>query len=168
MTDINKIFKDFKFNNSSLYGQFGRLYAGCFAGENEEMEYLDRIAEKYILGQSIVDIADNSENVIFTLSNGLELHFNSNEGCGGCGNGWYTSNGIIDTRENGNIITRVEVKDPKYAECGTYSVFIYSNDKRIIQADFSGSDNGYYGVGIWAELVMPEDVLIKLSNGGEI
>ena len=168
MTDINKIFKDFKFSNSSLYGQFGRLYAGCFAGENEEMECLNRIAEKYILGQSIVDIADNSENVIFTLSNGLELHFNSNEGCGGCGNGWYTSDGIIDTRENGNIITRVEVKDPKYAECGTYSVFIYSNDKRIIQADFSGSDNGYYGVGIWAELVMPEDVLIKLSNGGEI
>jgi len=165
MADINEIFKDFYFGNPSSTGY---LYAGCFEGENEETEYLDKIAEKYILGQSIVDIKDNSDNIIFVLSNGLELHFISNVGCGGCENGWYTSDGIIDTRENGNIITKVEVKDPKYAACGTYSVFIYSNDKRIIQADFSGEDNGYYGVGIWARLVIPEDILIKLSNGGKI
>lgn len=168
MTNINEIFKDFKFNNSRNRGSFGLLYAGCFVGDNEKTEYLDEIAEKYILGQSIVNIKDDNEQVTFTLSNGLELQFVSNDGCGGCENGWYTSDGVIDTRENGNIITKVEVKDPKHADCGTYSVFIYSNDKRIIQADFTGSDNGYYGVGIWARLILPEDVLIKLSNGGEI
>lgn len=167
MTDINEIFKDFKFHDSTHFlqnGQTGHLCAGIFNGENGETEYLDRVAEKYVLGQSIVDIQDSGENVIFTLSNGLELHFNSNEGCGGCGNGWFFSNGVIDTRENGNIITRVEVKDTDNAEWGTFSVFIYSNDKRIIQADFSGGDNGYYGIGIWAELVIPEDVLIKLAK----
>ena len=45
MTDINEIFKDFKFSGSAIYGQSGRLYACRFAGENEETEYLDRIAE---------------------------------------------------------------------------------------------------------------------------
>jgi hypothetical protein len=145
-----------------------RLSAGVFTGENEAVEYLDDIAEKYIIGQSIVDIKNESygELVTFVLSNGFELRFHSNEGCGGCGNGWYTCppSDLIDTRENGNVITRVAVQDPENAEYGTYSVFIYSLDKRIIQADFSGEDNGYYGVGIWAEVVIPEDVMAKLCS----
>ena len=109
------------------------------------------------------------EMVTFVLSNGLHLEFHSNEGCGGCGNGWYYCDEIIiDTSPNGNIITNVQIEEPEDSCCGTYSVFIYSNDKRIVQADFSGTDNGYYGTGIWAQVVIPEEKLIALCNGEEI
>lgn len=165
--NIKKIFEDFKCFQHNKVTEW-RLHAGCFGGENEETEYLDKIAEKYIVGQSIVDIKNecDGELVIFVLSNGFELRFHSNEGCGGCCNGWYTCSpsDLIDTRENGNVITKVVIQDPKRADWGTYSVFIYSLDKRMIQADFSGEDNGYYGVGIWAEVVIPEDVMAKLCS----
>lgn len=165
--NIKKILKDFRCFQHNRKTEW-TLGAGRFSGENEEVEYLDKIAEKYIIGQSIVDIINqyDGEIVTFVLSNGFELRFHSNEGCGGCGNGWYTCSpsDIIDTRENGNVITKVVVQDPKNAESGTYSVFIYSLDKRMIQADFSGSDNGYYGVGIWAEVVIPENIMAILCS----
>lgn len=165
--DIKKILKDFKCFQHNRVTEW-RLNAGIFSGENEDVEYLDEIAEKYIIGQSIVDIRNESDGelVTFVLSNGFELRFHSNEGCGGCGNGWYTCSpsDLIDTRENGNIITRVAIQNPECADWGTYSVFIYSLDKRMIQADFSGSDNGYYGVGIWAEVVIPESVMANLCS----
>jgi hypothetical protein len=44
-------------------------------------------------------------------------------------------------------------------------MFIYSNDKRIVTADFSGCDNGYYGTGIWVEIVIPEEMITKICNG---
>ena len=150
--------------------QTATIHAGIFDGENK-VETLDKIAEKFILGQSIIDIIKDKygETVTFVLSNGLHLEFHSNEGCGGCNNGWYYCDEIIiDTSPNGNIITNVQIEEPEDSCCGTYSVFIYSNDKRIVQADFSGSDNGYYGAGIWAQVVIPEEKLIALCSGEEI
>lgn len=163
---IIDIFKHFIYSGEK---QMGFLNAGIFDGENK-IETLEKTAEKFVLGQSIVDIIENvnGDKVTFILSNGLYLEFHSNEGCGGCSNGWYCCDGvIINTELNGNIITNVKIEEPEDSSFGTYSVFIYSNDKRIIQADFSGADNGYYGVGIWAQVVIPEKKLMELSNNIE-
>jgi hypothetical protein len=161
---LDTIFKDFRFYRDST----ANCYVGAFDGENNEVKELDKeLMNRYIKGQSIVDIIkdDFGEWVSFVLSNGLILRAHSNEGCGGCSNGWYCLDTLIDTRENGNIITKIEVKNPEYAENGTYSMFIYSNDKRIVTADFSGCDNGYYGTGIWVEIVIPEEMITKICNG---
>ena len=161
---LDTIFKDFRFYRDST----ANCYVGAFNGEDNKVEELDReLMDRYIKGQSIVDIikSEYGERVDFVLSNGLVLRVNSNEGCGGCSNGWYCLDTLIDTRENGNIITKIEVKNPEYAEDGTYSMFIYSNDKRIVTADFSGCDNGYYGTGIWVEVVIPEEMITKICNG---
>ncbi len=166
--NINDFWKYLIFKGKKA--QTATIHAGIFDGENK-VETLDKIAEKFILGQSIIDIIEDKckEMVTFVLSNGLHLEFHSNEGCGGCSNGWYYCDEIIiDTSPNGNIITNVQIEEPEDSCCGTYSVFIYSNDKRIVQADFSGSDNGYYGTGIWAQVVIPEEKLIALCSGEEI
>lgn len=165
---LNDIWKYLIFRGKKT--QTATIDAGIFNGENK-IEALDKIAEKFILGQSIIDIIEDKykEMITFVLSNGLHLEFHSNEGCGGCSNGWYYCNEvIIDISPNGNIITNVQIEEPEDSCCGTYSVFIYSNDKRIVQADFSGVDNGYYGTGIWAQVVIPEKKLIALCNGEEI
>lgn len=164
--NINEIYKDFKFP----YDNTGYLKDTlCFDGENETIE-IDTNFSKYIYGQSITDIIEDKhgETLTLVLSNGLRLEVLSNEGCGGCSNGWYRYSEIIDTGAKGNIITKVEVEQPENSEWGTYSLFIYSNDKRILQTDFDGCDNGYYGVGIYMRVVIPEKILIKLSNGEEI
>lgn len=107
-----------------------------------------------IYGQSIVKI-DTSEcdNLVLHLSNGTRLRVKSNEGCGGCANGWFLFDKVITCGTEGNVITRVEVnttvKENSWGDYeGAYTIYIYSQDKRILETTFSGEDNGYYGVGI--------------------
>ena len=102
-----------------------------------------------IYGQSVVEVRHiDCYNIVLILSNGLVLHAMSNEGCGGCSNGWYDIDNILDLGITGSVITKVEVESPKFAEDGTYKLFIYSLDKRMLEVDFTGCDNGYYGTGI--------------------
>lgn len=168
--NINEIFSDFGFQKNWNGEDVGYLKeTEVFNSENETTEISYSFA-KYIYGQSIVNIIEDGtgEQLSLVLSNGLVLEVCSNEGCGGCGNGWYTYSEVIDTGAKGNIITKVEVEQPEYSDWGTYRLFIYSNDKRILQTDFSGCDNGYYGVGIYMNVKISNETLVKLSNGEEI
>jgi len=109
--------------------------------------------KKLIVGQSITEIIKDEkygEFLTLVLSNGVEINVISNEGCGGCGNGWFRYSDIITTGVKGNVITNVNV-DCNYdneEEYGTFTLNVYSLDKRILSADFTGGDNGYYGIGI--------------------
>lgn len=109
--------------------------------------------KKLIVGQSITEIIKDEKHGEFltlVLSNGVEINVLSNEGCGGCGNGWFAYNDVITTGVKGNVITNVNV-DCNYdnvEEYGTFTLNVYSLDKRILSADFAGGDNGYYGIGI--------------------
>ena len=107
-----------------------------------------------IYGQSIVKI-DSSEcdNLVLHLSNGTKLRVKSNEGCGGCANGWFLFDKVITCGTEGNVITRVEVNttvnENSWSDYeGSYTIYIYSQYRRILETTFSGEDNGYYGVGI--------------------
>jgi hypothetical protein len=104
-----------------------------------------------VYGQSIEKINDGPDKTEFeiTLSNGVVLTVKSNEGCGGCSNGWFSYNKIITCGTDGNVITNVSVDCDATYEGGSFNLHIYSLDKRIVEANFTGSDNGYYGVGIW-------------------
>lgn len=84
---------------------------------------------------------------ILTLDNGTQLVVEGNEGCGGCGNGWF----YLETlNECDNAITNVECetgKDDDYND--VYRIFVYAEDKRIKCVEYSGYDNGWYGTGYW-------------------
>lgn len=149
-----------------------RFY-GMVESEDDVYDYEKEVTEisselsKYIYGQSIVDIKNEYETELtLVLSNGVELEVLSNEGCGGCGNGWYYCGEVIDTGTKGNVITKVEVEPPEDSpeDHGTYSLYIYSNDKRILETSFTGSDNGYYGVGIRMRVRMTEEIFKKLVD----
>lgn len=118
-----------------------------------------------IYGQSIVKI-DSSEcyNLVLHLSNGTKLRVKSNEGCGGCANGWFLFDKVITCGTEGNVITRVEVNttvnENSWSEYeGSYTIYIYSQDKRILETTFSGEDNGYYGVGI--------ELIVEMENNND-
>lgn len=118
-----------------------------------------------IYGQSIVKI-DSSEcdNLVLHLSNGTRLRVKSNEGCGGCANGWFLFDKVITCGTEGNVITRVEVnttvKENSWSDYeGSYTIYIYSQDKRILETTFSGEDNGYYGVGI--------ELIVEMENNSD-
>ena len=162
--DVKEIFKDLFFHcrGKDRYVQSGWE---SFCGEQSTDEISSDLS-KYIYGQSIVNIIEDEDGEVLrlVLSNGVELEVQSNEGCGGCGNGWYLYSEVIDTGTKGNVITKVEVEQPEDCEDGTYSLYIYSNDKRILQTDFTGGDNGYYGVGINMRVRMTEETLMKLID----
>lgn len=164
--DINKLYKDFTFKKTwdgkTVGYMNGREY---FADENDTVEIPEDFSE-YIYGQSIVDIITEPDGALLqlVLSNGLILEVASNEGCGGCGNGWYCYDEVIDLGTEGNIITKVEVEQPEDSSWGTYTLFIYSNDKRIMETGFTGGDNGYYGVGISMGVKIPPETIAKILN----
>ena len=126
-----------------------------FDGERR-VDEVDKDIKDLIYGQSVVEVKHMDDyNIKLILSNGLVLHAMSNEG--GCSNGWYDIDNILDLGITGNVITKVEVESPEYAFAGTYKLFIYSRDKRMLEVDFTGCDNGYYGTGIIIHVKSPDE-----------
>lgn len=85
------------------------------------------------------EIGDQTAELV--LDNGVVLVAEGNEGCGGCGNGWFYLT-ALNTCDN--AITNVELVE----RCEElYSIYVYSSDNRINLLTYEGGDNGYYGVG---------------------
>ena len=85
------------------------------------------------------------QTAILVLDNGTALEVKGNEGCGGCGNGWY----YIDELNNcDNAITNVEcVCDSGDWGDGVYHIYVFADNQKINCLQVSGYDNGYYGTG---------------------
>ena len=86
------------------------------------------------------------------LDNGIILEVITNEGCGGCSNGWYS---ITKLNEVDNAITDVQFicddiepnEKNDYSDT-SYKIFVFCEDTRINLLQVDGSDgNGYYGTG---------------------
>lgn len=120
----------------------------------------EQIIKDVVCRQSIVEIQENSDTQLtLILSNGVKLIAESNEGCGGCANGWFFYDDVLTLGTDGNVITNVSV-DCNYdedSESGNFTLNIFSMDKRILSTRFSGVDNGYYGVGISLTVKYLED-----------
>ena len=81
------------------------------------------------------------------MDNGVKLIVHGNEGCGGCGNGWYY---LKKLQGCDNAITDVKcVINGEFGEYGddVYQIFIFAENKEIECVRYEGSDNGYYGTG---------------------
>ena len=94
------------------------------------------------------------------LDNGVELKVLPNEGCGGCGNGWY---GIEEINGCDNVITNVEFEcdrinpDDRWSKEYSYKIFVYAEDTKIKIVQVDGDDgNGYYGTGYSIRVKMPD------------
>lgn len=139
-----------------------------FSKENG-VEYAD-IFSVIMIGQSIEKIEEGDDKSYFSLilSNGLKITVESNEGCGGCENGWFYYDKILTYGDKGNVITNVKVTSAttptEYDDFYEFQLEIFSLDKRILSTTFSGTDNGYYGIGIKLKCYIEMDTLMDLME----
>lgn len=124
-------------------------------------------AEGLLVGRKIVDVRKATVNryswlsqkgVVVLLDDGSELELIPNNGCGGCGSGWYALEKLAKSGElPDNIITKVTIVDKDY-EKGyerrtRYKLFVFADNQKVNLATFDGSDgNGYYGTGFDIEV----------------
>ena len=115
--------------------------------DKDSIEHGDQAKlETLFVGRAITEV-DAEENTL-KLDDGRVLTIHGNEGCGGCGEGWY---GISHLEKFPNIITAVDVttEDDGY---GNVRLFVYSEGIKAEVVTAEGSDNGYYGTGFWIEI----------------
>lgn len=98
-----------------------------------------------LMFRKVVEVKDDT----LILDNGTELQILPNEGCGGCGAGWYS---LIELNECDNVITNVEFEcddDTVDKYDGTsYKIFVYAENQKLKLLQVDGDDgNGYYGTG---------------------
>ena len=114
----------------------------------------------FLIGKSIIKVEEKQvkdehdyivDGFILTCKDGTIIEIATNEGCGGCSNGWSSFKDLKKLEENNNIITNIEVK---YTEDGWYddefTMFVYYEDNTINQLKGDdGYGNGYYGGGFY-------------------
>lgn len=101
-----------------------------------------------LIGRTVTKVNDETLH----LDNGTVLTIGGNEGCGGCGNGWYEIKELNDSPVNAIMSVEFEVGDGADAYSDTYRLFVLAADERIKMLEAEGYDNGYYGVGYWIEV----------------
>ena len=90
------------------------------------------------VGRKVIEVTDDT----FILDDGSRLTVIPNEGCGGCGNGWYDIESIASFD---HVITGVQVNvDPREEH---FSLIFYSVGIEGKGLEVTGGDNGYYGTG---------------------
>lgn len=108
-------------------------------------KHFESDVKKLLLFRKIVkaEVVDDQTGIL-TLDDGTKLIVEGNEGCGGCGNGWFY---LDELNGCDNAITNVEcVCDGDYDD-RVYHIFVFAEGKKIHCLQYSGYDNGYYGVG---------------------
>jgi len=113
----------------------------------------------FLIGKSIIKVEEKQvedgysevDEYVLTCKDGTIIEVATNEGCGGCSNGWSSFENLKKLEENNNVITNIEVK---YTEDGweddEFTMFVYYEDNTInqIKGD-DGYGNGYYGGGFY-------------------
>ena len=103
----------------------------------------DQFVRDQLMFRKVVAVREvNDQTAELTLDNGVVLVAEGNEGCGGCGNGWFY---LTTLNTCDNAITNVEIAEEVCKE--VYSIYVYAADNRINLLTYEGYDNGFYGVG---------------------
>lgn len=107
---------------------------------------LEKDMKQALLYHSIVKVEEvDGQTGRLILDDGTRLIVIGNEGCGGCGNGWFYLT-KLNTCEN--MITDVKCSDDFDDEDGVFSLFVYAVNQPATEVlRYEGYDNGYYGTG---------------------
>lgn len=116
----------------------------------------------FLIGKSISKVETNESiwsldeysDYILTCTDGTIIKIVTNEGCGGCSNGWSSFNDLKKLEENHNVITNIEVKysDDCWSE-DEFEMFVYYADGTINKLNGDdGYGNGYYGGGFYVTI----------------
>lgn len=133
-------------------------------------EHKDGKEFDFLIGKSITNVESAKmsdgyvmvDGFILTCDDGTIIEIATNEGCGGCGNGWSSFDDLIRLQENHNVITNVvyePIKDESSWYDDKFKLFIYYQDDTLMLEGDDGYGNGYYGGGFY--------VTIKSAKQGE-
>ena len=117
--------------------------------KNSHSDYIDfelTIAGTLIGRRIVRTIQWDEQHGELHLDDGTVLEVRGNQGCGGCGNGWYD---LKKLEECDNVITNVKCQN---INDEIYSIFVFTQDEQIEVVQYEGYDNGYYGTGYWVSI----------------
>lgn len=110
----------------------------------------------FLIGKSIIKVEQEKGNYdrdIFKLicDDDTIIEIETNDGCGGCGNGWSSFDDLKKLEQNHNAITNVVCKysENSYMENDEFKLFIYYKDDVLTLNGNDGYGNGYYGGGFY-------------------
>lgn len=117
----------------------------------------------FLIGKSIIKVETAKvsdgygmvDGFVLTCEDGTIIEIATNEGCGGCGNGWSSFDDLIKLQENHNVITNViceHIKDEGDWYDDKFKLFIYYQDNTLILEGDDGYGNGYYGGGFYVTI----------------
>lgn len=99
------------------------------------------------VGRKVIEVTGDT----FILDDGSKLTVEPNEGCGGCGEGWYEISSIASFD---HVITGVKVEVEGNEE--VISLIFYSVGIQGKGLEVTGHDNGYYGTGFSVRVSLGE------------
>lgn len=114
----------------------------------------------FLIGKSIKKVEYKEGGIleasgyILTCNDGTIIEIETNEGCGGCENGWSSFEDLKKLEENNNIITNIKVEYSKDGwEDDEFKMFVYYEDGQINELNGDdGYGNGYYGGGFYVTI----------------
>ena len=115
-----------------------------YIAHSDDLDFEEKVEDLLLYRRIIYITKVDEQTAILTLDNGVELITIGNEGCGGCGNGWYDLN---DLNTCHNAITDVQCLTEDEPSDGSYHIFVFAEDRIIDCVSYNGYDNGYYGTG---------------------
>ena len=117
----------------------------------------------FLIGKSIIKVenkkvedeyGDLVDGYVLTCNDRTIIEVVTNEGCGGCENGWSSFEDLKKLEENNNIITNIKVEYSKDGwEDDEFKMFVYYEDGQINELNGDdGYGNGYYGGGFYVTI----------------
>ncbi|TCX53813.1 hypothetical protein [Dehalobacter sp. 14DCB1] len=115
--------------------------------------------KKQVLYKKIVEIKEYGDRyddeVILKLNDGTVLKCKTNQGCGGCSNGWSSFQNLFNGKIKDNVITNITTSSSgqNYDDIVTVHVFFEEPQFNFSEDVDEGWGNGYYGGGFELEVI---------------
>ena len=119
-------------------------YTDKYLAHSDDFNFESTIKNLLLFRKIIKAERIDDQTAKLTLDNGIQLLARGNEGCGGCGNGWYY---LDELNGCDNAITDVQCVLDGDDSDGIYHLYVFADNKKINCLQYSGGDNGYYGTG---------------------
>ena len=124
-------------------------------------EHCDGRDFEFLIGKSIVKVEEKKvkgewdwlvDGYVLTCSDGTIIEVATNEGCGGCSNGWSSFSDLMLLENNHNAITNVICKYDEKWDADHFTLFIYYQNDTLEIEGSDGYGNGYYGGGFYVTI----------------
>ena len=128
-------------------------------------EHCDGREFDFLIGKSVIKVEKmeggeyGTDKFFLTCKDGTIIEIETNDGCGGCSNGWSSFDDLKKLERNDNIITNIKTEYLHKWDKDVFKMFVYYVDGTIneLKGD-DGYGNGYYGGGFYVTIKNAKEV----------